>query len=380
MGKDNQKYTKGNSYYRAKDDKGADSDSQERKPISGSSRYLEMLEREQAKKAAFERLEKGTAPEQEPVIEPETEAEELEQFSEEEENDAQAENKKSYASLAAGSAPVATSGDMGIEESLFKRIKIRNVITCVVLGVIALIMEALNFRLPLMPVMMRLDMSAIPELIAAVGFGPLAGIIIIIVKNILYVLMIHIMGGSVVSSAISNVILDSVFVSVSSLLYARGMWSRNAIKKQMLIQDTNPEKLMGMQRRMITKCGLVGAVVTAPIAFVTTLYIVFPLVLRKYTIMGYTEEFYITMYNNALGSLNGYLPVPFSGIITKISSLAQGVLVYNVPITFIKLAFVALFVAIIFKPLSKILFYRPTVEPDEFEALDRQQPYDGAQY
>ena len=123
---------------------------------------------------------------------------------------------------------------------------------------------------------------------------------------------------------------------------------------------------------MIVKSGFIGALITTPLSYLTTLKIVYPLVFRLYSDQGYTADYYIMLYNDALRALNTHLPSPLNGLITEITTLSKGVLLYNLPLTFVKLIFVTLFVAIVFKWLCKILFYKPPVDHDDPNAVKRQ--------
>lgn len=79
-----------------------------------------------------------------------------------------------------------------------------------------LLQTFLEFPLPMFPSFLKLDFSDLPAIIGAFAFGPMAGVIIELVKNTLH-------GITATNSAfigeLANFIMGSVFVFVSSVLY-----------------------------------------------------------------------------------------------------------------------------------------------------------------
>ncbi len=334
--------------------------------LSGRARYLEMLEREREIKDSYD------------LVEDDSRTAERRAKREAAKKQVEAERKKAAKQRAAtlkvtngvDGANVAFSSEVKAkplanedeDEKLFRKITIRNLVTCSIIGVIALLLQIGSFNLPLVPNMIRVDLAVVPELLAAIAFGPIAGVAIIVAKNAFYIL---IFGNNVLATAISNVILDSLFVFIASAIYARGMFSPRAIQEHRMRQMEDPDSLKGTRRRMVTKSGLIGALITTPISYFTAMYIVYPLIFRMFGSAGYSAEYFVVQYNDALRAFNTHLPSPLNSVFTEITTLSQGVLMYNLPIMFVKMVLVTLFVAIIFKPLSKILFYHPPVDPKE---------------
>src|SRR5690625_7001571 len=54
------------------------------------------------------------------------------------------------------------------------------------LGAISLILFFISFPLPMLPPYLKVDFSDIPALIAGIIFSPIAGVLVILVKNGLY--------------------------------------------------------------------------------------------------------------------------------------------------------------------------------------------------
>lgn len=64
-------------------------------------------------------------------------------------------------------------------------LKLRAVLTIAMLSGISFILMMLNFPLPFLPVFLKIDFSDVPALIAAITMGPIAGILVELVKNVL---------------------------------------------------------------------------------------------------------------------------------------------------------------------------------------------------
>ncbi|WOV85998.1 ECF transporter S component [Sporosarcina oncorhynchi] len=64
--------------------------------------------------------------------------------------------------------------------------KLRKMILIAMLGSISTVLMQLNFPLPAMPVFLKVDFSEIPAVIAIMTMGPLAGISVELLKNLLH--------------------------------------------------------------------------------------------------------------------------------------------------------------------------------------------------
>lgn len=65
------------------------------------------------------------------------------------------------------------------------RLKLRSFVTIAMLSSISFTLMFLKFPLPYFPVFLEIDFSDVPALIAAIIMGPVAGIIVELIKNIL---------------------------------------------------------------------------------------------------------------------------------------------------------------------------------------------------
>ncbi|KYG89057.1 ECF transporter S component [Metasolibacillus sp. FSL H7-0170] len=66
-----------------------------------------------------------------------------------------------------------------------QNLKLRSTVTIAMLSSISFLLMMLDFPLPWFPVFLKIDFSDVPALIAAITMGPVAGIVVELIKNIL---------------------------------------------------------------------------------------------------------------------------------------------------------------------------------------------------
>lgn len=86
-----------------------------------------------------------------------------------------------------------------------------------ILAAIATVLMYLEFPIPLMPVFLKYDFSDIPALLAAFSMGPVTGIIVQLVKNILHLLVSQ----TALVGELANFVMGSAFVATAGLIYRR---------------------------------------------------------------------------------------------------------------------------------------------------------------
>ncbi|MDO4778438.1 MAG: ECF transporter S component [Tissierellia bacterium] len=89
-----------------------------------------------------------------------------------------------------------------------------------------ILMTVLKFPLPFAPTFMTVDFGDVPTLISGFALGPIAGIITVILKNLIN-LMINGTTTAYVGE-LSNIIVGSTFVGISSIIYHRNKTRKNA--------------------------------------------------------------------------------------------------------------------------------------------------------
>lgn len=103
----------------------------------------------------------------------------------------------------------------------------RTMVKISVLGVIAFILMLLDFPLWFTPPFLKFDVSDVPALIGSFALGPMAGVIVQLVKNLLKILLAG--TNTAVVGEIANFIVGSVFAYVAGLIYYREKTFKNAV-------------------------------------------------------------------------------------------------------------------------------------------------------
>lgn len=96
-----------------------------------------------------------------------------------------------------------------------KSSKLLKLIIFSLLGTISFLLFFLNFPLPFLPPYLKIDFGDIPALIAALIFSPIAGVIVVAIKNILYLVI----GGGSPVGVVANFVAAVLFVLPVAVLY-----------------------------------------------------------------------------------------------------------------------------------------------------------------
>ncbi|ELK43515.1 ECF transporter S component [Brevibacillus agri] len=96
----------------------------------------------------------------------------------------------------------------------------QRIVTIPMLAAVAFILQFLEVPVPLMPSFLKLDFSTLPALIGGLMYGPVAGIIIEVLKNTLHFLFKNADG--LVIGEIANVIAGASFILPAILLQRSG--------------------------------------------------------------------------------------------------------------------------------------------------------------
>ncbi|MDO4475556.1 MAG: ECF transporter S component [Lachnospiraceae bacterium] len=178
-----------------------------------------------------------------------------------------------------------------------------------VLAAVAFVLMYIEFPIPmLMPAFIKFDFSDLPALIGSFAMGPLCGVMVELVKNLIHLPFTS--SGGV--GEISNFLLGAIFVAVAGIVYRK---SRN--KKGAVIGS------------------VVGAVAMAVTSVATNYFVVYPF-------------YYNFMPKEAvLGAYQVILP--------SVKSILQALIVFNVPFTFCKGMIDVLITFLIYKHISPIL-------------------------
>ena len=184
------------------------------------------------------------------------------------------------------------------------------------LSAVAFILMFIEFPIPLlMPAFIKMDISDLPEILGAFALGPIYGVVIAFVKN----LLILVIKGSTTAGTgeLCNFLMGAVFAVTSGAIYKH-----------------NKSK----------HCALVGAVAGAVMMAVLSLPI-------NYFI---SYPAYVKFYGLPLEAIIGM----YQAILPSADSLLKCLVIFNMPFTLVKGLIDVALCFMIYKPLSPILHGR----------------------
>lgn len=196
--------------------------------------------------------------------------------------------------------------------------KTHHLAVAAMLSAVAAVLQFVEFSIPIMPSFIKLDISDLPALLGTFSLGPVYGVAIQLVKNLLHLLFG--IGSSAGVGELSNFILGAIFVFAAGMVYKRKKSRKSALSGS-----------------------IIGAVAMALVSLVTNYFIVYP----AYVVLFHMPlEEIISAYNKIL---EGIANVPTS------NALFNCLLVFNVPFTLAKGLLDTAVCFLIYKPLSPLL-------------------------
>ena len=106
-----------------------------------------------------------------------------------------------------------------------KRVRLRALVGTAVLAALSFVLMLLEFSVPLVPAFLKLDLSDLPALIASYAYGPFAGVMVALIKNLL-----HLPASTTgFAGELANFILCSCFVLPAGLIYRLVKGKKGAI-------------------------------------------------------------------------------------------------------------------------------------------------------
>ena len=192
-------------------------------------------------------------------------------------------------------------------------INIRKLVGTAMLGAVATILMYLEFPIPIMPAFIKMDVSELPALIAGFAYGPVSGVVVCLIKNLLKL-------PSTSTAAVGelfNFVMGALFVGTAALVYKK-------IKS----------------RKGAAIGSVLGAAVMAIVSVPYNYFIVYPA--------------YVVFYGMPLDAIVGM----YQAINPGVDGLLACLLAFNLPFTFFKGLVDALICFLIYKPLSPILHGR----------------------
>ena len=186
----------------------------------------------------------------------------------------------------------------------------RYLVISAMLSAVSIVLMQFDFSVPLMPSFIKMDLSDLPALIGSFSMGPLYGVIIALVKNLLHLLRTS-TGGI---GELSNFLLSALFGLPAGVIYQK--------------KKTRKRAIIG---------AVIGAACMAVGSVITNYFIVYPV----YTAFMPMETI-IAMYQAILPSI-------------KNGDLLSCLVIFNMPFTFVKAMLSVVITLLIYKPLSPII-------------------------
>lgn len=132
------------------------------------------------------------------------------------------------------------------------RLTTRSLVMIGMLGAISGILMVLDFHIPFSPTFVKFDFSDLPVMLGGFLLGPLAGVLIAVIKILLNFLLNG--TSTMFVGEISNLILAIAFVLPASIIYSR--------------HKTKKDAIIGL---------IVSVIMTSLLAVLSNLYVIFPL-------------------------------------------------------------------------------------------------------
>ena len=192
-----------------------------------------------------------------------------------------------------------------------KNEKIRALAVSSIMGAVGFILMLLEFPLPfIIPNFIKFDFSDFPALVTAFAIGPLYGVLVSLIKNLLHLFVTSSAG----VGELSNFMLGAVFCLVAGLVYKR---------------DKN-------RTSAFIGC-LSGSVAMGILSVVFNYYIVYP--------------FYVGFFGMPMEAIIGM----YQALLPAANTLIKALLIFNLPFTVCKGIIVSVLCFLLYKKLSPII-------------------------
>ena len=213
---------------------------------------------------------------------------------------------------------------------------VRMAISIIVFTALSFALCYFRFSIPHFPKFLTIDFSAFTELLAAIAYGPIIAGVICILKTALHMALVK---GAVISDT-AMLLVELVFVLIAGYYYHKTVFSKKHKNQKHKIH----------RRKVIIKGGFMGMLPALIIQFVLADSFVFPMLYKYYRNVGYSYKDVLFEYNS---SLHNFFP-DFS----QLTSIRRGILIFNIPTTFVKLTVITLLTAFIYPIISPYLHFR----------------------
>lgn len=206
-----------------------------------------------------------------------------------------------------------------------QRSRTHKIAVTAMLSAAAAVLMFLEFPIPfLIPSFVELDFSELPALLAAFSLGPVSGVVVCLVKNVIKGLLFSGTGGV---GEMCNFLLGICFVIPAGLIYR--------------YRKTRSGALIG---------ALAGAVIMAVCSIPVNYFISYPVYTKFLPI-----DVIISMYQEIIQSFNGLLARVGAPALPSVNGLLGCLIAFNAPFTLLKGLLDMGLCFLVYKPLSPLL-------------------------
>ena len=191
-----------------------------------------------------------------------------------------------------------------------KRDITRKIAVTGIMSAVSAVLMMLSFNIPIMPSFIKMDFSELPALITAFSIGPIWGVAVCLIKNLVNLPLTTTAG----VGELSNFVLGTLFVLPAGLIYQK--------------KKTRAGALIG---------SAVGSLIMAVVSIPWNYFVTYPAFVK---ILNFPLTSILGMYQKINPDVNG---------------LWGALLVFNLPYTFCKGLVISLLTFLIYKRLSPIL-------------------------
>ncbi|MCR5041657.1 MAG: ECF transporter S component [Clostridia bacterium] len=189
-----------------------------------------------------------------------------------------------------------------------KRSNVTKLVITAMLSAVAVVLQYLEFGVPFVPSFLKFDFSDIPELIGAFILGPVGGVLICLIKNLIHMLVSQ--SGFV--GELSNFILGAAFALCAGLIYRNRKTKKTAA----------------------VAC-VAAAFTMALVSLPSNYFLIYPI------------------YAKLFGGMELILGL-YTAVIPAANTLWKALLIVNVPFTLVKALLCAGVTMLVYKPLSRV--------------------------
>ena len=189
-----------------------------------------------------------------------------------------------------------------------KIISIRKITVTAIMSAISAVLMFLEFSIPIVPSFLKFDFSDLPAVITSFALGPVWGVIVELLKNVIHLPLTHTSG----VGELANFIIGALLVFPAGLIYK--------------LKKDRTGAVIG---------SLAGALVAAAVSIPVNLFITYPF---------YTN--FMPM-DAIIGMYKAILPAA--------DTLIKALIIFNVPFTFVKGMICVVLTFLVYKKLSPVI-------------------------